>query len=86
MPSQLNITVALNVSGTLTNSVLVVPISAGLQALDSGNASGAGVASGQTGYSSVDEAIRNIARARCFFVPSTSTWYLTDVVQSISWS
>jgi hypothetical protein len=86
MPTQLNVVVALNVSGTLTNSTLTVPISAGLQALDSGNSGGQGVASGQTGFSCVDQAIRNIARAGCFFVPSTNTWYLTEVIQSITWT
>jgi hypothetical protein len=86
MPTQLNVTIALNVTGTLTNSTVTVPISAGLQSLDSANSSGSGVASGQTGYSSVDEAVRNIFRGHCFFVPSTSTWYPVSVIQSITWT
>ena len=71
-PVQLNVT--LTISG---NPVVTVPISAGLQALDSNNAGGQGqVASpnastgiysgGQTGFSSVDMAVRNIFRAGCF--------------------
>jgi hypothetical protein len=92
MPTQLNVT--LTISG---NPVVAVPISAGLQALDSNNAGGQGqVASpnattgiysgGQTGFSSVDMAVRNIFRAGCFFVPSTSTWYSSQTIQSITWS
>ena len=69
--------------GTLTASTVTVPISAGLQALDSG---GAGIASGQTGFSSVDEAVRDIFRAGCFFVPSLNTWYSANSIQSVSWT
>jgi hypothetical protein len=86
MPTQLNVTIALNVSGTLTNSTVTVPISAGLQSLDSGASSGQGVASGQTGFSSVDEAVRNLFRGNCFFVPSAAVWYPTSVIQSVTWT
>jgi hypothetical protein len=89
-PSQLNITIVQNAGGatggTLTGSTVTVPISAGLQALDSGNSAGQGVASGQTGSSSVDLAVRNILRAGGFFVPSTNTWYPSSCIQSITWS
>lgn len=81
MPSQLNVT--LTISG---NPVVTVAISSALQALDSGNSSGAGIVSGQSGFSSVDMAVRNIFRAGCFFVPSTSTWYSSAVIASITWT
>jgi hypothetical protein len=90
VPTQLNITIATNAGGatggTLTGATVTVPISAGLQALDSGASGGSGIASGQTGYSSVDEAVRNIYRAGCFFVPSLNTWYSADTIQSITWT
>jgi hypothetical protein len=97
MPTQLNIVLA-NSLGTVT-----FPISAGLQALDSGNSSGSGQVSqlnattglwstGQTGFSSVDETVRNIARAGGFWttvavagVP-TRTFYSTAQIQSITWT
>ncbi|MGB2637778.1 MAG: hypothetical protein WA857_21835 [Candidatus Acidiferrum sp.] len=85
MPTQLNVTIALNVSGTLTNSTVVVPISSGLQALDSGASSGQGQASGQSGFSSVDEAVRNLFRAGVFLA-SNNIWYPVWVVQSVTWS
>ena len=89
-PSQLNITITQNAGGasggTLTGSTVTVPIPAGLQALDSGASGGQGVASGQTGSSSVDLAVRNIFRAGGFFVPATNTWYPVSVIESISWT
>jgi hypothetical protein len=100
-PTQLNITVVTNAGGatggTLTGATFTVPIPAALQALDSGNSSGQGQVSqlntstgiwstGQTGFSSVDEAIRAIYRAGTFFVPSTSTWYSASTIQSITWT
>ena len=92
MPTQLNVT--LTISG---NPVVVVPISAGLQSLDSGNSAGQGqvatpnattgiYSGGQTGFSSVDTAVRNIFRAGCFFVPSSNTWYAASAIQSITWT
>jgi hypothetical protein len=80
-PVQLNIT--LTISG---NPVVVVPIPAGLQALDSGAIGGQGQASGQTGFSSVDTLVRNIFKARIFFVPASNIWYSAFVIQSISWT
>jgi hypothetical protein len=80
MPTQLNIVLA-NSLGTV-----VLPISAGLQAIDSGASGGQGVASGQTGTSSVDQAIRNIYRAGVFYVPASSTWYGSSQIQSITWT
>src|SRR6266851_8075052 len=58
-PTQLNVTITQNAGGTITTSVVVVPISAGLQALDSTTPG-----STQTGHSAADELIRNIFRAR----------------------
>lgn len=75
-PVQLNITLT-----TTGNPVVVVPIPAGLQALDSGQQ-----ANQQTGFSAVSELVRSIFRAHCFFVPSTNTWYSAFVIQSITWS
>jgi hypothetical protein len=80
-PVQLNITLT-----TTGNPVVVIPIPASLQALDSGASGGQGQAAGQTGYSSVSELVRSIFRAHCFFVPSTNTWYSAYVIQSITWS
>jgi hypothetical protein len=89
-PVQLNIVIIQNAGGatggTLTASTVTVPISAGLQALDSGNSSGSGQASQQTGFSSVDELVRAILRAGGFFVPSTNTWYPSSCIQSITWT
>jgi hypothetical protein len=89
-PVQLNVVIVQNAGGadggTVTNSTVVIPIPAALQTLDSGNAIGQGVASGQTGFSSVDQLVRSIFRAGVFFVASTNTWYPVAVIQSISWS
>jgi hypothetical protein len=99
-PTQLNIVLVINSTGTITNPTVVVPIPASLQALDSGNSIGSGQVSaftpggpqggtysgGQTGVSSVDTLVRNIFRAGCFFVPSSNTWYSALVIQSITWS
>jgi hypothetical protein len=82
-PVQLNITVITNAGGasggTLTSSVLVVPIPSALQTLDS-TVQG----STQTGFSAVDELVRAIFRAGVFYVASTGTWYSTDCIQSIT--
>jgi hypothetical protein len=101
MPTQLNISVITNAGGatggTLTAATVTVPIPAALQSLDSGNSSGSGQVSqlntttgiwstGQTGFSSVDETIRAIFKAGCFFVPSTNTWYASSSIQSITWT
>jgi hypothetical protein len=80
-PVQLNIT--LTISG---NPVVVVPIPPGLQALDSSAIAGQGQAAGQTGFSSVDIAIRNIFKAGIFFVPASNIWYSAFVIQSITWT
>jgi hypothetical protein len=85
VPTQLNVTVALNVSGTLTNSTVTVAISPGLQTLDSANSGGGGQASAQSGFSSIDLAIRNIFKAGVFLA-TNGNWYPTSVVQSISWT
>ena len=74
MPSQLNIT--LTTSG---NPTVVVPISAALQSLDSGQ-----LAATQSGYDGSDQAVRNIFKAGVFFVPSNSTWYSAFVIESIT--
>jgi len=100
MPTSLSITVATNAGGTdggnVTATVVTLTIPAALQSLDSGNSGGQGqVASynsttqmysgGQSGYSSVDQAVRNIYRAGGFF-SSTGIWYGIYQIQSISWS
>jgi hypothetical protein len=90
MPTQLNVVILQNSGGadggTTATSTVTVPISAGLQSLDSGNSSGQGQASGQSGYSSVDEAVRNLFRANVFFVPSAATWYPVSTIQSVTWT
>jgi hypothetical protein len=90
MPSQLNIVVLTNAGGgsggTTTAATVTVPIPASLQALDSGNSGGSGIASGQTGFSAVDQLVRAIFRAGCFFTPSTNTWYPASAIQSITWT
>ena len=86
-PTQLNIVVAVNGGGadggTITVSTVTLPIPAGLQALDSNNSFGGGQASQQTGFSSVDQLVRSIFKAGCFFVPATQTWYSSNQIQSI---
>jgi len=79
--TQLNITLAINTGGTVTNPVVVVPIPKALQNLDSeGNLN----ASAQTGLSAVDSLVRSIFKAGCFYVPASGTWYSTFVVQGIT--
>jgi hypothetical protein len=84
MPTQLNV-VTQNASGTVTTSTITVPISAALQALDSAASGGSGVASGQTGHSSVDEAIRNIFRAGVF-TDGQGNWYPVINIQKITFT
>jgi hypothetical protein len=84
MPTQLNVTIALNVTGTLTNSTVNVAISSGLQSLDSADSTSTGPASGQTGYSSVDLTVRNIFKAGVFLA-TNGNYYPTSVIQSIAW-
>lgn len=73
MATQLNVT--LTTSG---NPVITVPIPAALQSLDSGS-----TASSQTGYSAVDQMVRNIFRAGVF-TPDGKTWYAATIIQSIT--
>jgi hypothetical protein len=88
-PTQLNIVITQNASGTVTTSTVVIPIPAALQALDS-TTPGAS----QTGYSAVDQLIRNIFRAGVFsaqiVTPGTgvvvNNWYPTSVIQTITWT
>jgi hypothetical protein len=100
-PVPLNITVSQNAGGGIGGGnvsviVVTVPISQGLQSLDSGNSSGAGQVSqlnsvtgiwsaGQTGFSSVDEAVRNIYRGGGF-TDGQGTWYASGVIQKITWT
>ncbi len=77
-PTQLNVTITQNAGGTITTSVVVVPISAGLQALDSTTPG-----STQTGHSAADELIRNIFRARVF-TDNQGNWYPVFVIQKIT--
>jgi hypothetical protein len=85
MPTQLNIVVTQNNGGTITTSTVTAAISSALQTLDSGNSSGGGQASGQTGFSSIDLAIKNIFRAGVFLA-TNNIWYPVSVIQSISWT
>ncbi|HLZ52110.1 MAG TPA: hypothetical protein VKP61_15290 [Candidatus Acidoferrum sp.] len=78
-PTQLNIVISTSNGATITTSTVIVPISQGLQNLDSSS-----VASGQTGSSAVDLAVRNIFKAKVFFVPSTNTWYPVTAIQSVT--
>lgn len=84
-PTQLNVVITQNNAGTVTSPTIVVPIPAGLQTLDSGASSGQGVASGQTGYSSVDQVIRNIFRAGVF-TDGLGNWYPAYLIQKITFS
>jgi hypothetical protein len=77
-PTQLNVTIIQNNAGTITTSVVVVPIPPGLQTLDSTTPG-----STQQGYSSVDQAIRNIFRAGVF-TDGQGHWYPVYVIQSIT--
>ena len=77
-PTQLNVVITQNASGTITTSTVAVPISAGLQALDSTTPG-----STQQGYSAADVAIRNIFRAGVF-TDGAGNWYSTSVIQKIT--
>jgi hypothetical protein len=85
MPTQLNVVIIQNASGTITTSTVTAAISAALQTLDSGASGGQGQAAAQTGFSSVDETIRNIFRAGVFLATNGS-WYPTTVIQTIIWT
>jgi hypothetical protein len=86
-PTTLNIVIVQNAGGasggTLTGSTVTIAIPSALQTLDSGNASGSGVASGQTGYSSADQLIRGIFRAGVF-TDGAGNWYNADCIQKIT--
>jgi hypothetical protein len=82
-PSQLNISVAINNSGTVTTSTVVIAIPTALQTLDSGASAGQGQASGQTGYSSVDQLVRAIFRAGVF-TDGAGKWYSANTIQTIT--
>jgi hypothetical protein len=82
-PSQLNIVVSTSNGATVTTTTVTYPLSAGLQALDSGDQFGAGQASTQSGFASVEAAIRNIYKAGYF--TAGSTVYGVNVIQSITW-
>jgi hypothetical protein len=93
-PTQLNISVAINNSGTFTTSTVVIAIPGALQALDSANSSGQGQVSqlntttgiwstGQTGYSSADQLVRAIFRAGVF-TDGAGKWYSANIIQTIT--
>jgi len=88
-PVQLNVVIAQNSGGsnggTVAVSTIIVPLSTGLQSLDSGASGGQGVASGQTGYSAVDLAIRNIFKAGVF-TDGAGNWYPVFAIQKITWT
>jgi hypothetical protein len=77
-PTQLNVTITQNANGVITTSVVVVPIPAGLQALDSTTPG-----STQTGHSAADELIRNIFRSG-LFTDGVGNWYPAFVIQKIT--
>jgi hypothetical protein len=76
--TQLNVTITQNNSGTVTTSTVTVAIPASLQSLDS-TAQGAT----QTGYSAVDQMVRDIFRANGFS-DGNGNWYPLYVVQKIT--
>jgi hypothetical protein len=82
-PTQLNVVITQNNSGTVTTSTVTVPIPAALQTLDSGNSSGQGQAASQTGVSSVDMLVRAIFRAGVF-TDGAGNWYSAAVIQKIT--
>jgi hypothetical protein len=77
-PTQLNVVITQNASGTVTTSTVAIPIPAALQALDS-TTPGAS----QTGYSSVDQLVRNIFRNNGF-TDGAGNWYPREVIQKIT--
>jgi hypothetical protein len=83
-PSQLNITYATAALPAGVTNPIVIPIPAGLVALDSGASGGQGQVSAQTGYSSFDQAVRNIFKAGCFFSPTLQIWFGAAFIQSIT--
>jgi hypothetical protein len=94
MPTQLNVLITTGQGSGASNVTVIVPISAALQNLDSGNSSGQGQvatlnqttglwAGGQTGFSSVDVAVRNIFRAGGF-TDGQGNWYDSAVIQKIT--
>ena len=76
-PTQLNVVIWQYVGSTPTLSTVVIPISPGLQALDSSTPG-----SKQSGYSAADQAIRAIFRANGF--TDGSNWYPLACVQKIT--
>jgi hypothetical protein len=82
-PVQLNIVVSTSNGATVTTSTIVVAIPSALQTLDSGNATGGGVASGQTGFSGADQLVRSIFRAGVF-TDGKGNWYSSNTIQSIT--
>jgi hypothetical protein len=94
MPTQLNVLITTGQGSGASNVTVVVPISAGLQTLDSGNSSNQGQVAtlnqttglwtgGQTGFSSVDVAVRNMFRAGGF-TDGKGNWYASGVIQQIT--
>jgi hypothetical protein len=84
-PTQLNITIATAALPSGLSNPISVPIPAGLIAADSNAMGGQGQASVQSGFSSVDTAIRNIFKQGGFFV-TNSVWISAYFIQSITWS
>jgi len=78
MPSQLNVTITQNNSGTVTTSTITVAIPASLQGLDS-----TGQGASQTGYSAVNQMVRDIFAANGF-TDGAGNWYPLFVVQKIT--
>lgn len=85
-PSQLNIAYASAALPAGVTSPISIPIPAGLIAADSGAIDGAGQAGTQTGFSSVDTAVRNIFKAGCFYSPTLKIWFSAYFIQSVTWT
>lgn len=77
-PSQLNIVITQNASGTITTSTIVVAIPQALQTLDSTTPGAT-----QSGYSAADQLIRSIFRAGCF-TDNQGNWYPVENIQKIT--
>jgi hypothetical protein len=77
-PVQLSVVITTNSGGTFTTQTVVVPIPSALRSLDSPQD-----ASGQTGFSAVDQLVRAIFKANVF-TDNKGNWWPSSVIQSIT--